>query len=287
MDVTRAFAWMGRNSEHVKFDLTGWNFTNVKSIEGFFYDFVDACLGTSCPTAELILDGWNTSGVENMQDVFNHSFYYVKDVNLDLRGWDVSSVTNMQGMFTDIANTGKGSLTINLTGWNISNVINMDHMFSFAGCYIGEYDHPGSKISLIGLSNWNVSNVTKMGYLFSNVGLYAETVEIGNLSSWNTSNVTTMEAMFDNFGYRANKVDIGSLNVYATNIKYFAEYAASLNGIINIYSNPTSYNYAFKDAATLSGTGLTVNYASTTTNIDNIVATKSNNSNVVKGSQLN
>ena len=59
---------------------------------------------------------------------------------------------------------------------------------------------------------------------------------------------------------------------------------------LNIYSNPASgisgYNNAFYNAATVSGSLITVNYSSTTTNIDAIIATKSSNSNVVKGVQL-
>ena len=59
---------------------------------------------------------------------------------------------------------------------------------------------------------------------------------------------------------------------------------------LNIYSNPASgtsgYDQAFTSAATASGALITVNYASTTTNIDNIIGTKSATSNVVKGVQL-
>ena len=281
------FAWIGFNAEKVHFDLTGWDFSNVKSMEGLFYDFVDACRGSACPTVKLIMDGWNTSGVENMTDLFNHSFYYVKDINLDFSGWDVSSVTNMQRMFADFANTSKGTLRLNFTGWDTSHVQNMNQMFSRTGCYIGEHDYPGSRISLIGLSDWNVSNVTDMSSMFNNVGRYTESIYIGDLSNWNTINVVNMNSMFYDIGYYAKKVDFGSLKVYATNIGSMCQFSPALNGTLNIYSNPTNYSYAFKEVATKEGTTLTVNYASTTTNIDNIIATKDNNSNVVKGSILN
>ena len=55
---------------------------------------------------------------------------------------------------------------------------------------------------------------------------------------------------------------------------------------LNIYSNPSDYTSAFDNAATASGSGITVNYSSATTNTDAIIATKSSNSNVVKGVQL-
>jgi hypothetical protein len=56
--------------------------------------------------------------------------------------------------------------------------------------------------------------------------------------------------------------------------------------ILNVYSNPTSYDNTFLNASTFTGSGITVNYSSATTNIDAIIATKSGNSNVVKGSRL-
>ena len=59
---------------------------------------------------------------------------------------------------------------------------------------------------------------------------------------------------------------------------------------LNIYSNPSSgtsgYDEAFYNAALTLDSGITVNYSSATTNIDAIIATKSDTSNVVKGVQL-
>jgi hypothetical protein len=80
--------------------------------------------------------------------------------------------------------------------------------------------------------------------------------------------------------------NIGTLNVYADNIYQFLSGASSVNVILNIHNNPTNYSYALSSAATEDGTQITVNYSSTTANIDAIIATKSYNSHVVKGSQL-
>ena len=282
----RLFSSIGFEAENIKFDLTGWDFSQVNSMEGVFYDFASYCRGSKCPEVELILNGWNTTGVKNMKEAFNHSFYYVKNIDLDLSGWDTSSVTDMSQMFQYFGNSSKGTLRINFTGWDTSKVTNMFLMFDSLGSYIGEYDHAGSKITLVGLDNWNVSSVTNMRSMFNSMGRYTETINIGNLSNWNTSNVTNMSNMFNNMGYYSNKIDIGSLKIYATNIENICQFAPSLNGTFNIYSNPTSYNYAFRETSTLTGTMMTVNYSSNTTNIDPIIATKSNNSNVVKGSLL-
>ena len=55
--------------------------------------------------------------------------------------------------------------------------------------------------------------------------------------------------------------------------------------IVNI--NTTTYNYMFSSAATDPNAKITVNYTSETESlVDKIIATKSANSNVVKGKQI-
>ena len=94
-------------------------------------------------------------------------------------------------------------------------------------------------------------------------GMFSECSSLANIdgaSNWDTSSVTNMSQMFRN--------------------------CRNASGTIQILGNPTSYSSAFSDAATGSGAQITVNYGSGTTNIDAIIATKSTNSNVVKGSQV-
>ena len=89
--------------------------------------------------------------------------------------------------------------------------------------------------------------------------------------------------MFNSAGYNASTwTDIGTIKVYATNIEGIFAYSNPIKANVNIYINPTTYNKAFVNAATTSGSNITVNYSSAVTNIDNIIATKSSNSNVVK-----
>ena len=93
--------------------------------------------------------------------------------------------------------------------------------------------------------------------------------------------------MFTEAGQNATTWNsIGTLKVYADNILDMFYNSPNANAILNIYSNPTSYVNAFYDASTVSGSSIIVNYSSYTSNIDNIMATKSSNSNVVKGVQL-
>ena len=55
--------------------------------------------------------------------------------------------------------------------------------------------------------------------------------------------------------------------------------------MLNLYNNPIKYGYAFIDAATKSGSSITVNYRSNVSNIDNIVLYGSPN--LVKGNIIN
>ena len=83
-----------------------------------------------------------------------------------------------------------------------------------------------------------------------------------DLSSFNTTNVTNVFKMFYN--------------------------CSKLSTTINIMSNTiTDYTEIFTNAASLNGARITINYTSSnSTLVDAMIATKSSNSNVVKGTQI-
>ncbi len=110
----------------------------------------------------------------------------------------------------------------------------------------------------LNLSNFNTTNVANMSTMFNG----CVSLTILDLSNFNTSNVTSMQGTFD-----------GCLSLTTT---------------INIMStNVTSYAEMFKNAATSSNAQITINYiAAASTLVDKMIASKSSNSNVVKGSQI-
>ena len=69
---------------------------------------------------------------------------------------------------------------------------------------------------------------------------------------------------------------------------YMFKDCSSLNTTINIMNaGVTNYTNMFWKAATAEGAGITVNYiADASTLVDNMIATKSSTSNVVKGVQI-
>ena len=113
-------------------------------------------------------------------------------------------------------------------------------------------------LTSLDLSNFNTANVSNMEWMFRE----CTSLTSLDLSSFNTSNVTIMSYMFYN--------------------------CKSLTTTINIMSsNVSDYSNMFIDAATANGSQITVNYiADASTLVDNMIATKSSNSNVVKGIQL-
>jgi len=138
-------------------------------------------------------------------------------------------------------------------------------------------------LTSLDLSNFNTANVTDMSFMFHSC--YSLTNL--DLSSFNTAKVTDMMCMFY-YCTRLTSLDLSGFNTSnVTNMKEMLEYCISLTTTINIMNaNVSDYFYMFSNAATNSGSQITVNYIETaSTLVDNMIASKSSsNSNVVKGS---
>ena len=261
--------------DNFSLDLTGWDVSKVEYFGGMFYE-----IGFSATTFNLDVTGWNTGSGQYMQDMFNGAGYSATTWSIgNLSGWDVSNVKNMNNMFAYIAPSASTVNIGNLGGWNTGNVTDMSYMFYGNG--------EGASTWYIGdLSNWNVSNVTDMSYMFCDSGYEATVWSVGNLSNWDTRKVTKMDYMFSYAGYQAGTWNsIGTFKVYASSVKDMFHDTPLANCTLNIYNRPSTYAAMFFNAAT-SGSGITVNYTSSVTNIDSLISTKSTGSNVVKGSVL-
>ena len=244
-------------------DLSNWNTSNVTDMSDMF---------NSCVLLTSIgdLSRWDTSNVTDMSDMFN-SCVLLTSIG-DLSRWDTSNVKDMSYMFNSCS-----SLTSigNLSGWDTSNVTNMNSMFY--GC---------TSLENLDLSNWNTSNVTIMWRMFFNC---SSLTSIGDIGNWNTSKVNNMSYMFygcNNLTYIGNLNNWNTSNV--TNMSSMFYDCRMLTTTIPILeNNVTDYSYMFSNAATKNGAKITVNYTQETSSlVDNMIATKSTNSNVVKGSQV-
>ncbi len=183
--------------------------------------------------------------------------------------FNTSNVTNMSFMFD-----GCSSLTsLDLSSFNTANVTNMKNMFSDCKSLIN-----------LDLSSFNTSNVTNMYNMF----IGCSSLTSLDLSNFNTTNVTNMSSMFRTCK-QLTSLDLSSFNTSnVIEMEYMFYFCPYLTTTIKIMSaNVSKYSNMFHNAATNSGSQITVNYiADASALVDNMIATKSKKSNVVKGTQI-
>ncbi len=237
-------------------DISSFNTANVIDMVSIF----DGCSSLT----SLDLSGFNTASVTSMSQMFLNCSSLT---NLDLSSFNTANVTGrMFKMFY-----GCSSLTsLDLSNFNTANVKDMGSMF--ADC---------SSLTNLDLSNFNTANVTDMSYMFSDCSSLTSL----DLSNFNTANVANMYEMFRDCR-SLTSLDLSSFNTTrVTNMTQMFYSCSSLTTTINIMNANVSYYYnMFYNAATNSGSQITVNYiASASTLVDKMIAEKSSNSNVIKG----
>ena len=264
-------------------DLSSFNTSNVTNMQSMF---------SSCTSlTNLSLSNFNTSNVTNMQSMFssctsltnlslsnfntskvadmNNMFYHCSSLtSLNLSNFDTSKVTNMKYMFA-LSNLK----SVDLSSFNTSNVTDMNNMF-----------YACSSLTNLDLSSFNTSKVTTMMWMF----YYCSSLTNLDLSSFNTSKVTNMYCMFSDCS-SLTSLDLSSFDTSnVTNMDHMFWYCSKLTTTINIMNpNVTSYSSMFTRAATSSNAKITVNYtADTSTLVDQMIATQSPSSKVVKGTQI-
>ncbi len=240
----------------------------------------------------LDVSNFNTSNVTDMGYMFNSCRALT---SLDLSSFNTSNVTDMSGMFD-----GCSSLTsLDLSSFNTSNVTGMINIFarcsSLTSLDLSSFNTPNviwmsgmfygcSSLTYIDLTNFNTINVKSMWAMFDG----CSSLTYIDLTNFNTTNLTKIAYMFSGCS-SLTSLDLSRFNT--TNVvdwdDMFSD-CSQLTTTINIMrSSVNSYGNMFSNAATNSGAKITVNYiADASTLVDNMIATKSSNSNVVKGSQL-
>ena len=252
-------SWMFFNCTSLtSLDLSNFNTSNVTNMSDMFY------ICSSLTTLDL--SSFNTSNVTNMWQMFASCSSLT---SLNLGNFNTSKITDMCSMFNSCS-----SLTnLDLSHFNTSKVTDMSNMFR--NC---------SSLISLDLSGFNTSKVTDMRYMFCGCSSLTNL----DLSGFNTSNVTNMMNMFGGCSSLTN-LDLSNLNTSkVTNMNNMFSDCSKLTTTINIMNaNVTNYEYMFYNAATDPNAKITVNYiAAASTLVDNMIATKSYNSNVVKGIQI-
>ncbi len=198
------------------------------------------------------------------------------------------------------ANFTKLEMVEGLEYLNSENVISMYNMF--LGCnslktldlssfitskvtiMAGMFYHCENLTSL-NLTTFDTSNVVTMNRMFDS----CRSLEYLDLSSFDTKNVSDMEALF----YECNNlknINLDNFNMASLTIARAMFYNCNkINVVINVNSSSTAlveYEGIFYNAATDNGE-IIVNYNSETSSlVDEMLTTKSESSNVVKGAEL-
>ena len=264
----------------------GINFENGQHIKKIVFEIGDIQTGCRAPT--------------NTATCMKGIGYLTQDRSDRIMGYLESTCSTGCYIFHTVSKTkidGRNAPKILPTNFNIESItglenIVMDEATSFYNMfYQTSMDSRYDTITISGMENWNTSKVTNMGWVFGSIGYYAKTINLGDLSNWDTSNVTSMDHMFWGIGGTNTKIIIGDISKWnlssLDNMQSMFGGCSNCNLTITLRRNPSNYSGAFSGAATTPGAKITVNYTKDVTDIDKIIATKSSNSNVVKGRLVN
>ena len=195
-----------------------------------------------------------------------YQFGYTYGVNsLDLSNFDTSQVTDMQEMFRYCTKL----ISLDVSNFDTSQVTDMYGMFN--SCY---------KLTSLDVSNFNTSQVTDMQSMFDNCSSLTSL----DLSNFNTSQVTDMYGMFK-YCEKLTSLNVSNFDTsQVTDMRVMFRGCNKLNCSITIMNPNTSYSNMFTDCSTVSPAKFVVNYTSGCKTVaQNMVNTKSSNSNVVLG----
>ncbi len=246
-------------------------FNNVKEIKGL--ENLDTSKVTNMSSmfsgcenlTSLDVSTFDTKNVTNMSYIFADCGSLT---NINVSNFDTSNVTNMRAMFI-----GCSEITsLNISNFDTSKVTNMIEMFS--GC---------SGITSLNIRNFDTSNVTEMHAMFTNCSGLTNL----DLSNFNTSQVTDMSWMFANCS-GLTSLDLSNFNTsQVTDMDSTFSGCSNLSTKIVIMSTDVYSDYMFENAAIADGALITIDYIEEASDlVDAMIATKSDNSNVIKGNNV-
>ena len=257
-----------------------WDITDSESIYPVYHYLVQNEADTTKYDAyivseEKIYAPKDSSGIFELCGEESGSYVsYVETINFN-NNFDTSKVTNMGDMFAALTRLK----SVDVSNFNTVNVTNMLQLFY--GC---------KALEVVDVSNFDTSNVTTMEAMFQG----SAALKTLDLSNFDTSKVTNMRVMFGGTSASGDmhlkeiKVSDKFVTDNVTDMLEMFRLCRYLNFTFNVTGNKvTNYTNIFLNTATDSNAKIVVNYtAETETLVDNMLATKSSNSNVVKGSQI-
>jgi surface protein len=170
-------------------DVTGWDVSNVKAINGFICSEHQNSGDMQLEKA-IGFTTWNLENVESIGSLF-YGCGQLKEV--DLSGWNLPKLTSATHMFADCYKLE----SVDLTGWNTPSLVSMDAMFN--DC---------RSLKSVDLSSFDTSNVNYFCQLFE--VCYALEEVIG-LENFDTSKGDNFSEMFSGCG-KLKELDLSSFD---------------------------------------------------------------------------
>ena len=211
-------SWNGSSSPIEEVDVTGWNLSETKNIQGLFAD--------SKSLKRIIgLDTWDTSNIENM----NSLFYGLESItDLDLSHFNTSHVTDFGSIIAGMTHL----VNLNMDNWDFSNYYdfsigsgmfyrlngdvnshslrNLSLENAVLPVICGDLFYGVPELKTLNLKNVDTSKTTNMKYMF-NFSFGCEIEEL-DVSSFDTSNVTDMLYMF-RYVPKLKELDLSSFDI--------------------------------------------------------------------------
>ena len=287
-------------------DVSGFDTTNVVDMS-FMFDHCSA-------VTSLEVSNFKTSKVVSMANMFS---FCSSLTNLDVSGFDTSKVTDMSVMFRRCSSL----VVLDVSHFDTSQVVDMNNMFdgcsSLTALDVSNFDTANvrgmvamfascGQVPFLDVSKFDTSKVENMSYMFA----YCFALNNLDTSNFNTSKVTDMSYMFDSC-YAISSIDASSFDTshvqdmnHMFNECYMLEtikgtidtssardlsgmftYCYFLKATVNINCDTDAgFNQIFYEVATEPVGLVTVNYTNVTSDlVDQMIATKSANGNIVKG----
>ena len=181
--TTSMYYTFGNMSNLETLNFTGWDLSNVTSMQSAFYATGKASTGCTFTLPNLTLTSCTV-----LNDAFNNA-----NINtIDVSNWTLkTSGVSMQNMFYSANSKTGGTWTLDLSTWN--NTSGITNMYQpWRAC---------TDLTHINVTGWDTSNVTTMGLLcYSCTNL----THITGLSSLSAASLTGASCIYLSFAYCSN-----------------------------------------------------------------------------------
>ncbi len=269
-DANNLFLEIGSNAKNVTIEIDGLNLENAKTTRYMFES-----VGEYAENLKLSVANVNMPSVTDVFHIFSYTGSNAGEVEINVDNWKFRDLVEARELFYYLGSSAD-KVTFNFSNWELPNATSMALMFYGIGGY--------SEDVSFNISGLDTSKLDYGASMFKNIGRSSKNVAISGLDKIDFSKTTDMYNFFEcSFSATDNIVDIGTIDVYANDISYAFHSSKSVKVTLNLHTKPSSYMFAFSEAATNEGSEIIVNYTADVTNIDDIINTKSANSNVIKG----